>query len=100
MTENAKTKNEDEAGSLENFVRAHPKLTILSGAGCSTASGIPDYRDDLGNWKHRQPMQFSDVVGNTINRQRYWAQSFSGWQKIYDLDCLLCPLSPALKIVN
>lgn len=82
MTENAKTKNEDEAGSLENFVRAHPKLTILSGAGCSTASGIPDYRDDLGNWKHRQPMQFSDFVGNAINRQRYWAQSFSGWQRI------------------
>ncbi|MFT5500494.1 MAG: NAD-dependent SIR2 family protein deacetylase [Woeseiaceae bacterium] len=82
MTESTESVNENDAGSLENFIRSYPKLTILSGAGCSTASGIPDYRDDQGNWKHRQPMQFSDFVGNTTNRQRYWAQSFSGWQRI------------------
>ena len=77
------TPNElDEAESLSRFIRRHPRLTILSGAGCSTASGIPEYRDDDGNWKHRQPMQFVDFVSDAKNRQRYWAQSFSGWQRI------------------
>lgn len=73
-----------EAGgiNLSRFIRKHPRLTILSGAGCSTASGIPDYRDDLGNWKHRQPMQFSDFVADAGNRRRYWAQSFAGWSRI------------------
>ena len=70
------------ATNLSRFIRENPRLTILSGAGCSTASGIPDYRDDLGKWKHRQPMQFSDFVNNANNRRRYWAQSFAGWSRI------------------
>ena len=70
------------ATHLSRFIRENPRLTILSGAGCSTASGIPDYRDDLGKWKHRQPMQFSDFVNNANNRRRYWAQSFAGWSRI------------------
>jgi len=70
------------ATNLSRFIRKHPRLTILSGAGCSTASGIPDYRDDLGKWKHRQPMQFSDFVNNASKRRRYWAQSFAGWTRI------------------
>jgi len=70
------------AANLSRFVRKHPRLTILSGAGCSTASGIPDYRDDLGRWKHRQPMQFSEFVADAGKRRRYWAQSFAGWSRI------------------
>jgi NAD-dependent SIR2 family protein deacetylase len=72
----------NDARSLADFITAHPRLTILSGAGCSTASGIPEYRDDDGNWKHRQPMLFQDFVADSGKRQRYWAQSFSGWQRI------------------
>jgi NAD-dependent SIR2 family protein deacetylase len=74
--------SEIDATNLSRFIRNHPQLTILSGAGCSTASGIPDYRDDLGKWKHRQPMQFSDFVADAGNRRRYWAQSFAGWSRI------------------
>jgi len=73
---------ETRATDLSRFIRKHPRLTILSGAGCSTASGIPDYRDDLGKWKHQQPMQFSDFVDNAAKRRRYWAQSFAGWSRI------------------
>ena len=38
------------ADSLVSFVREHARLTVLTGAGCSTESGIPEYRDDDGNW--------------------------------------------------
>lgn len=70
------------AHSLAEFLRRHPRLTILSGAGCSTASGIPDYRDDNGDWKHARPVQFADFVASEITRRRYWARSFAGWTRV------------------
>ncbi len=68
--------------SLVDFIREHPRLAILTGAGCSTESGIPEYRDDEGKWKHRQPMQYADFVSVENKRRQYWAQSFAGWHKI------------------
>lgn len=72
----------DEVGALAEFLERHARVTVLTGAGCSTASGIPDYRDDDGRWKHREPMRFAQFVRNARNQQRYWAQSFSGWERI------------------
>ena len=40
--------------SLIDFVERHPRLFVLTGAGCSTDSGIPDYRDADGEWKRRR----------------------------------------------
>ena len=68
--------------ALREFFAAHERITVLSGAGCSTQSGIPDYRDDAGNWKHRKPVQFAEFVCSADTRQRYWAQSFAGWSRL------------------
>lgn len=68
--------------SLEAFIRAAPRLFVLTGAGCSTASGIPDYRDASGAWKHKPPVQFQDFMGAFATRQRYWARSMVGWLRV------------------
>ena len=56
-------------------------MTVLTGAGVSTGSGIPDYRDREGNSKIKQPIQFQEFIGSPQSRQRYWARSFVGWQR-------------------
>lgn len=72
----------EHALQLADFVSRHPRLTVLSGAGCSTASGIPDYRDASGAWKHPKPVQYADFLGSAAIRQRYWARSYVGWRRI------------------
>ncbi|HRD66215.1 MAG TPA: NAD-dependent protein deacetylase [Candidatus Competibacter sp.] len=64
---------------LADFVARHPRLFVLTGAGCSTESGIPDYRDANGDWKRRQPIRYQEFVGSERARQRYWARSLLGW---------------------
>lgn len=54
---------------------------MLTGAGVSTGSGIPDYRDSAGNSKVKTPIQFQEFIGSPQSRQRYWARSFVGWQR-------------------
>jgi NAD-dependent SIR2 family protein deacetylase len=66
---------------LTEFFAEHERIFVLTGAGVSTASGIPDYRDDSGDWKHRQPMEYREFVERHEARQRYWARSFIGWQR-------------------
>ena len=60
------------------------RVLVLSGAGLSTASGIPDYRDANGEWKRPQPVQFQDFIASEIDRRRYWARSFVGWRSFSD----------------
>jgi len=67
--------------SLAEFVDSHPRLFVLSGAGCSTDSGIPDYRDTNGGWKRPQPVTYQAFVGELATRQRYWARSMIGWPR-------------------
>lgn len=57
----------------------HRRLFVLGGAGCSTASGIPDYRDDRGAWKRRPPVTWQAFSGDPATRARYWARSLIGW---------------------
>lgn len=72
----------DHGFELARLVRRARSVTVLTGAGVSTASGIPGYRDRDGNWKHPQPVQFGDFVARDPVRRRYWARSFAGWNRI------------------
>lgn len=68
---------------LSRFVESHPRLFVLTGAGCSTESGIPDYRDAEGNWKHStQPMTLQAFMGDERARRHYWARSLVGWPRV------------------
>ena len=69
------------ADSLVEFITAHQRLLVITGAGCSTASGIPDYRDRSGAWKRPQPMTWQAFTGSEAARRRYWARSLVGWQR-------------------
>jgi NAD-dependent SIR2 family protein deacetylase len=66
---------------LQDFVYRHQRLFVLTGAGCSTNSGIPDYRDAEGNWKRQQPVTYQAFMSEEATRRRYWARSLIGWQR-------------------
>jgi NAD-dependent SIR2 family protein deacetylase len=75
----AATNWQAEVERLVDFLDRHPRLLVLTGAGISTGSGIPDYRDGNGDWKRPQPVQYRDFVNRHATRQRYWARSLVGW---------------------
>ena len=67
--------------ALQAFVESHRRLLLLTGAGCSTDSGIPDYRDRDGEWKRSAPVTLQAFMGEQGTRRRYWARSLVGWPK-------------------
>lgn len=70
----------DLLAPLLDFAARHPRLLVLTGAGCSTEAGIPDYRDAAGAWKRSEPMRFQVFVADALARKRYWARSMVGWR--------------------
>jgi len=67
--------------ALGEFIDRHSRLFVLTGAGCSTGSGIPDYRDADGQWKRSPPIDFQSFMGHAHMRARYWARSAVGWRR-------------------
>ena len=55
-------------------------VVVLSGAGLSTESGIPDYRGPDGT-RRVEPMTYGEFAGSSEARRRYWARSYIGWQR-------------------
>ncbi|TDB04603.1 NAD-dependent protein deacetylase [Halomonas marinisediminis] len=74
--------SEAELAALVEFVERHPWLAVLGGAGISTASGIPDYRDAAGEWKRSPPMEHRQFMGSHAARQRYWARALVGFRTL------------------
>lgn len=74
----------NEAEQAPSIVELRQRLTaggvfVLTGAGVSTDSGIPAYRDERGAWKGREPIQYRDFVASDSVRRRYWARSMLGF---------------------
>lgn len=67
---------------LQSFVSQASRLFVITGAGVSTESGIPDYRSEgvglYARTKHR-PIQHIEFIRSSKARQRYWARNYVGW---------------------
>ena len=70
----------DPVAALADFLQRHPRLFVLTGAGVSTGSGIPGYRDKEGRWQRKQPVTHQDFLGSETVRKRYWARSMLGFR--------------------
>lgn len=73
------TVHPSDIAALGDFLQRHRKVLVLTGAGLSTASGIPDYRDQDGVRRGRTPIQGPDFRRDPAVRRRYWARSMSGY---------------------
>ena len=69
----------DHAARIAAFLDRHPRALVLTGAGLSTASGIPDYRDRDGARRGKPPIHGPDFRKSEAVQRRYWARSMIGW---------------------
>uniref|UniRef100_A0A8D8ME66 NAD-dependent protein deacylase n=1 Tax=Cacopsylla melanoneura TaxID=428564 RepID=A0A8D8ME66_9HEMI len=75
---------ESDITKLKQFIQNHKKILVVTGAGISTESGIPDYRSEgvgLYARSDKRPVQFQDFLQSKSVRTRYWARNFFGWPR-------------------
>ncbi|KAG8201649.1 hypothetical protein JTE90_012716 [Oedothorax gibbosus] len=76
--------NAKNVSILQEFVAKYSKIFVLTGAGVSTESGLPDYRSkEVGLYDRspNRPVQYKDFISSLGVRKRYWARNFAGWKR-------------------
>lgn len=90
---------------LANLLRASKRILVFTGAGVSTASGIPDFRGPGGVWTRRRPVYFEEFLASEAARVEYWDFKLESWD-IYRQACpnavhhAIVALEGAKKIVS
>src|SRR3954466_9241375 len=65
---------------LAEYLRASQNALIFTGAGISTASGIPDFRGPQGVWTRRQPVYYADFMSSEAARLEHWDYKLEGYE--------------------
>ncbi len=67
--------------NLGELLRNASSIVIFTGAGISTASGIPDFRGPGGVWSRRKPVYYQDFMRSEAARIEHWDYKLEGWEQ-------------------
>ncbi|MAJ79996.1 MAG: NAD-dependent deacetylase [Porticoccaceae bacterium] len=66
--------------SILNFLMSQTQWLVLTGAGISSLSGIPTYRNSEGKWQRKSPVKYQEFLVNEMSRKQFWARNIAGWR--------------------